>query len=107
MTELLQQVIAELQKLPASQQDAFVQRLPWSLASRLMAELKDEQTWTQLFESTTDKQWDRLADMVQQEMPSADISPLAKVRGTSGQQLLRFAGSISPEDLQLMQSAIE
>ncbi|WP_235006870.1 hypothetical protein [Calothrix rhizosoleniae] len=99
MTELLQQVIAELQKLPAEQQDA--------IASRLMAELKDEQTWTQQFESTTDKQWDRLADIVRQEILSADISPLAKVPGTPGQQLLRFAGSISPEDLQLMQSAIE
>ena len=31
----------------------------------------------------------------------------SEVRGTPGQQLLRFAGSISPEDLQLMQSAIE
>ncbi len=31
----------------------------------------------------------------------------AEVQGTPGQKLLRFAGSISPEDLQLMQSAIE
>ncbi|MCC5635322.1 hypothetical protein LC593_05545 [Nostoc sp. CHAB 5844] len=30
-----------------------------------------------------------------------------KVRGTSGQQLLRFAGSIPPNDLQLMREAIE
>ena len=31
----------------------------------------------------------------------------AEVRGTPGQQLLRFAGSISPDDLQLMREAIE
>lgn len=31
----------------------------------------------------------------------------SQVRGTSGQQLLRFAGSIPPEDLQLMCEAIE
>lgn len=31
----------------------------------------------------------------------------AEVRGTSGQQLLRFAGSIPLDDLQLMQVAIK
>ncbi len=30
-----------------------------------------------------------------------------KVRGTPGQQLLRFAGSIPSDDLQLMREAIE
>ncbi len=30
-----------------------------------------------------------------------------EARGTSGQQLLRFAGAISPDDLQLMREAIE
>ncbi|VXD20174.1 hypothetical protein [Planktothrix paucivesiculata] len=42
MTELLKQVIAEIQELPADQQDA--------IALRLMAELKDEQRWTKQFE---------------------------------------------------------
>lgn len=31
----------------------------------------------------------------------------SQVRGTTGQQLLRFAGSIPPDDLQLMREAIE
>jgi hypothetical protein len=31
----------------------------------------------------------------------------AEVRGTPGQQLLRFAGSISSDDLQIMREAIE
>jgi hypothetical protein len=68
MTELLQQVISEIQKLPADRQDA--------IASHLMAELKDEQRWTEQFESTTDDQWDRLADLMRQEIASGEISPL-------------------------------
>ncbi|MBO3462169.1 hypothetical protein G7B40_007795 [Aetokthonos hydrillicola Thurmond2011] len=71
MTELLQRVIEEIQKLPADQQDA--------IASRLIAELKDEQTWTEQFESTTDEQWDRLADMVRQEIVNGDTVPLDEV----------------------------
>jgi hypothetical protein len=31
----------------------------------------------------------------------------SQVRGTPGQELLRFAGSIPPDDLQLMREAIE
>jgi hypothetical protein len=71
MTELLQQVISEIQKLPADQQDA--------IASRLMAELKDEQRWTQQFESTTDEQWDSIADMVRREIANGDTEPLDDV----------------------------
>lgn len=71
MTELLQQVISEIQKLPADQQDA--------IASRLMAELKDEQRWTKQFESTTDDQWDQLADMVRQEIAGGDTVSLDEV----------------------------
>lgn len=71
MTELLQQVISEIQKLPADQQDA--------IASRLMTELKDEQRWTQQFKSTTNEQWNRLADMVRQEIESGDTFLLDEV----------------------------
>lgn len=71
MTELLQQVILEIQKLPAEQQDA--------IALRLMAELKDEQRWTEQFESTTDEQWDRLSDLVRQEIAGGDTVPLDEV----------------------------
>ncbi|MBW4541981.1 MAG: hypothetical protein KME43_22985 [Myxacorys chilensis ATA2-1-KO14] len=71
MTELLQQVISEIEKLPADQQNA--------IASRLMAELKDEQAWAERFESTTDEQWDRLADMVRQEISSGETAPLDEV----------------------------
>ncbi|MDJ0615727.1 MAG: hypothetical protein QNJ63_03100 [Calothrix sp. MO_192.B10] len=71
MTELLQQVIAEIKKLPADQQDA--------IASRLMAELKDEQRWTEQFESTTDEQWDDIANMVRKEIASGETVPLDQV----------------------------
>jgi hypothetical protein len=37
-----------------------------------MTELKDEQRWTEPFESTTDAQWARLADLVRQEIASGD-----------------------------------
>jgi hypothetical protein len=71
MTELLERVISEIQKLSAEQQDA--------IASRLMAELKDEQKWAAQFESTTDEQWDRLADLVRQEIASGDTVSLDEV----------------------------
>lgn len=74
MTELLQQVIAQIKQLPAEQQDA--------IASRLMAELKDEQRWTQKFQSTTDEQWDSLANIVRQEIANGETDPLDEVLPT-------------------------
>ena len=71
MTELLQQVIAEIKKLPADQQDA--------IASRIMAELKDEQRWTEQFESTSNEQWDQLADIVRQEIVNGETVPLDEI----------------------------
>jgi hypothetical protein len=46
MTELLQQAIAQLEKLPPDRQDA--------IAARLLAELQDEQKWEVQFATTTD-----------------------------------------------------
>lgn len=71
MTELLRHVIAELEKLPEEQQDA--------IAARLLAELKDEQAWATRFEVTTDEQWDRLADMVRQDIANGETVPLDEV----------------------------
>jgi hypothetical protein len=64
MTELLQQAIAQIQKLPPDQQDA--------IASRLLAELQDEQKWEARFAATTDDQWDQMAAMVHQEIASGE-----------------------------------
>lgn len=71
MTQLLQQAIAEIEKLPEDEQDA--------IAARLLAELEDEKKWKARFDSTTDDQWDRIAEMVRQEIAAGDITPLAEV----------------------------
>lgn len=71
MTELLERVIAQLKTLPDDEQDA--------IAARLLAEMEDEQAWKAQFESTTDNQWDRMAEMVRQEIAAGDTTPLAEV----------------------------
>ena len=38
-----------------------------AIAARLLAELEDERAW-KAYEATTDDQWDRLAQMVHQEI---------------------------------------
>ncbi|NER47937.1 MAG: hypothetical protein F6J92_14825 [Symploca sp. SIO1A3] len=71
MTELLQQAIAQIQKLPPAQQD--------TIASRLLAELQDEQKWEARFAATTDEQWDQMAAMVRQEIAKGETIPLDEV----------------------------
>ena len=64
MTELLERAIIQLKTLPADEQDA--------IAARLLAEMEDEQTWKAQFESTTDDQWERMAEMVRQEIAAGE-----------------------------------
>lgn len=71
MTELLQQAIAQIQKLPPDQQDA--------IASRFLAESKDEQNWETRFAATTDDQWDQMAAMIRQEIAGGETVPLDEV----------------------------
>jgi hypothetical protein len=71
MTELLRQAIAQIEKLPAAQQDA--------IAARFLAELKDEQTWETRFAATTDDQWDQMAAMVRQEIARGETATLNEV----------------------------
>lgn len=71
MTELLQQAIAQIQQLPPDQQNA--------IASRLLAELQDEQQWEARFATTTDNQWDQMAAMVRQEIAKGETVPLDEV----------------------------
>jgi len=68
MTKLLEQAIAQLKTLPDDEQDA--------IASRLLAEMEDEKTWKAQFASTSDRQWDRMADRVRQEIVAGDVTPL-------------------------------
>ena len=64
MADLLEQVVAEIQKLPADQRDA--------IAARIIADLKDDLAWTERFEATTDEQWDRLAESARKEIAAGD-----------------------------------
>ena len=58
MTDLLQQVVSEIQKLPADQRDA--------IAALILADLKDEQ-------------WDRLAEATRKEIAVGDAVPINDV----------------------------
>ena len=71
MTKLLQQALAQIEKLPPDQQDA--------IAARFLEELKDEQKWETRFAATTDDQWDQMAEMVRQEIASGETVPLDEV----------------------------
>ncbi|MDZ7960336.1 MAG: hypothetical protein RMY34_21050 [Aulosira sp. DedQUE10] len=71
MTELLRRVITEIEKLPEEEQNA--------IATRLLTELEDERAWKVRFESTTNDQWDRLAEMVRLEIVNGEVTPLDKV----------------------------
>lgn len=79
MTALLQQAITEIGKLPAEEQDA--------IASRILAELADEQDWTTRFNATTDQQWDRLSELAQQEISDGDTEPLDDLLSPSNRNL--------------------
>ncbi len=67
MTELLQKAIAEISKLSNEQQNA--------IATRLLAELEDENAWQEKFAATTDSQWDDLAAMVRKDIASGKVIP--------------------------------
>ena len=78
MTELVQRVIAEIEKLPANEQDA--------VAARFLAELADEQAWARRFKATTDEQWDRLAEAARREIAAGDTTPLQDLFPPNGSQ---------------------
>ena len=60
MTQLLEQAIAQMQKLPTSEQDA--------IASLILEELADEQRWQQAFASSQE-QLAAMAAKVRQDIP--------------------------------------
>ena len=71
MTELLQRAIAEIQRLPAEEQDA--------IAARILADLEDEQTWAAQFAATTDDQWARMVEQVRRDIAADDTNALDDV----------------------------
>ena len=71
MTTLLQRAVAEVEKLPAEDQDA--------IAARWLAEVDDERQWDKRFAATTDDQWDRLVAEVRRDVAEGGTLPLDDV----------------------------
>jgi hypothetical protein len=71
MTTLLQRAVAEVEKLPAADQDA--------IAARLLAEVDDQRQWESRLASTTDVQWDRLVAKVRLDVTEGGTLPLDDV----------------------------
>ena len=71
MTELLERAITAVKMLPSEVQDA--------IASRLLSEIDDEQAWNIRFITTTDTQWDYLADQVRHSIAAGKTTPLDDV----------------------------
>ena len=65
MTALLQQVIAKVEALPESQQDAF--------AAEWLGELDSERKWDELFADTTHDQWQGMIDMVKADIAAGKV----------------------------------
>ena len=59
MTELLEQALAELEKLPASEQDA--------IAALILDEIRDEQRWDEAF-ARSQEELARLANKVREDI---------------------------------------
>jgi len=68
MTKLLEEAIAQIEKLPPDQQDA--------IAPQFLAELQDEQKWETRFTATTDDQWDQMAAIVHQEIAKKGLQEI-------------------------------
>jgi flavin-dependent dehydrogenase len=68
MTTLLQRAIAAAEALPQADQDA--------IASRLLAEIEDEQQWSARFAATSDEQWDGIVDAVRQDVATRGVRAL-------------------------------
>ncbi|MDY6781630.1 MAG: hypothetical protein SW833_03590 [Cyanobacteriota bacterium] len=60
-----------MKTLPTDEQDA--------IAARLLAEIEDERLWKDRFKTTTNEQWDRIAEMVRQDIAGGEVVPLAEV----------------------------
>lgn len=71
MTALLQRAVDQAEQLSGEDQDA--------IASRLIAEVEDEQGWAARFAATTDDQWDRLVAGVRLDTAAGNTRPLDEV----------------------------
>ena len=67
MTQLLQQAIAELHKLPDSEQD--------TIAALILAEIKDEDRWGALFADSQDE-LSQLANKVREDIRAGRVKDI-------------------------------
>jgi hypothetical protein len=67
MTELLQQALAEMQKLPDANQDA--------IAAIILEEIADEQRWDEAFARSQDK-LARMADRVREDIRAGRVTDI-------------------------------
>jgi hypothetical protein len=66
MTQLLEQALSEVKKLPTSEQDA--------IASLIISELADERRWQESFARSQD-QLARLAEKVREDVRAGRVQP--------------------------------
>jgi len=71
MIELLERAITAVKMLPSEIQDA--------IATRLLSEIADEQTWNIRFMTTTNDQWDCLANKVKQSIATGQTMSLDNI----------------------------
>jgi hypothetical protein len=71
MVRLLEQAVAEIEKLPEDAQDA--------IAARLLADLADEKEWAARLFATTEAQWERMAALVRRDIAAEEPIPLDDV----------------------------
>jgi hypothetical protein len=68
MTRLLEKAIAAAKETSPEVQDA--------IASRILAEINDEEVWAASFDATSDAAWDKLAADVRADIKSGGHEPL-------------------------------
>ncbi len=68
MRALLKQVVLEMEKLPAKEQD--------DISLRFLMELADDKKWDEAIAATTDEQWERLVAYAEKQIEDGGLMPL-------------------------------
>lgn len=75
MTELMKVLIRRLADIPEEKQDEY--------AAVYLAELEDDQRWEELFDRTTDEQWEAMIAEALEEAGREELVPLDEVMDTT------------------------
>lgn len=71
MTELMKVLVRRLVDIPEEKQDEY--------AAVYLAELEDDQRWEELFDRTTDEQWEAMISEALEEAEKEELVPLNEV----------------------------